>query len=154
MTCDVTYEELAAFAARDLGAEREQFLRAHAAECERCGQRLDALGKVDSSLRSLPRIEIPEQTMLSVRRALSRGIRAREPEVMTLQEVADFLRVTLEDLYETVDELPAFELAGRILVRRVKLLECIEHRENSYRRQVVQSDSARGVAPSTQRRFR
>ena len=67
MTCNVTYEELAAFAAKDLGSEREQFLRAHAVECERCRQRLDVLGKVDSSLRRLPRIEIPEQTVLNVR---------------------------------------------------------------------------------------
>ena len=156
MTCDVTYDELAAFAAGDLAAEhapklwceRAYVVQEHVRQCPNCQTRLAALATVDDALRKLPHIGPPEQAVLNVRRALSRGIRAREPEVMTLQEVADFLRVSLEDLYETVDQLPAFEMAGRILVRRAKLVEWIEKREQAYVRQTVQGELARALAGS------
>ena len=139
--------------AGDLATDRVPFVNAHAAECPHCRQRLAALAKVDASLRRLPRIVPPEQTVLNVRRVLSRGIRSPEPEVMTLQEVADFLRIPLEDLYETVDEMPAFELAGRILVRRAKLVEWLETRERAYRRQLTQREAARSLAGDSQRRL-
>ena len=154
MTCDVTYEELSAFAAHDASPERAQALQDHVRQCPTCQTRLAALLKLDSALQKLPRIQPPTSAVLNVRRAFSRGIRSREPAVMTLQEVADFLRVSLEDLYEAVDDLPAFDLAGRILVRRAKLVEWIGQREQAYRRQTIQSEIARSDAGLRQRRFK
>ena len=39
-----------------------------------------------------------------------------------------------DELDEIAEELPAFELAGRLRVRRQRLMEWIEHREQSYAR--------------------
>ena len=61
---------------------------------------------------------------------------------MTLDEVAEFLRVSLEELGEVVGELPAFELAGRVRVRRTKLIEWIEKRERAYARGRIESEVA------------
>jgi anti-sigma factor RsiW len=149
MTCDVTYEELAAFVAGDASPDRAQWLGEHVRHCATCQAKSAAVAGIDSALHKLPRLQPTTQTVLKVRRAVSRGIPAREPEVMTLQEVADFLRISLEDLYEAVDDLPAFELAGRILVRRERLIEWIDKREQAYRRQTVQSEIARGLAGSS-----
>ena len=146
MTCNVSYEELAAFAVRDASPERTPWLQEHVQQCPTCQKKLNALAELDGALRRLPRAAPSGQAVLNVRRALSRGMPSREPEIMTLQEVADFLRISLEDLYETVDELPAFELAGRILVRRAKLVEWIQTREKAYRRQTIQSEITRGLA--------
>ncbi len=150
MTCEVTYEELSAFAAGDAAADRAQWLNEHVRHCSSCQARLDVLVRIENAMRKLPRIEPSGEAVLNVRRALSRGIRARAPEVMTLQEVADFLRISLEDLYETVDDMPAFELAGRILVRRAELTKWVEERERAYRRQAIRSELARGLAGTTQ----
>jgi hypothetical protein len=84
-----------------------------------------------AELRPAP---MPAGELLAVRRALSAEVRgAGAPEVMTLPEVAEFLRIDEADLAEILDELPAFELAGRLRVRRARLVEWIEHRERTWR---------------------
>jgi hypothetical protein len=65
---------------------------------------------------------------------------------MTLDEVAEFLRISLDELEEVVTELPAFEVAGQLRVRRARLLEWVEARERAYRRSSAQSEVARAFA--------
>jgi len=144
MDCDVTYEELARFAAADLDAGRARDVAEHAKSCGPCRRRLDAVRAVDAGLRALPRAEPPAAALLRTRRLLSdetRGTRA--PEIMTLDEVAEFLRISLDDLEEIVLELPAFELAGQLRVRRARLIEWVEEREQAYGRSRAQSEVAR-----------
>ena len=82
--------------------------------------------------------------VLNTRRALSAQVRgAHAPELMTLDEVAEFLRITLDNLEEIVLELPAFELAGQLRVRRSKLLEWVEAREHAWAASSAQSQVAR-----------
>jgi len=141
MKCEVTHEELAAFAAGDLPSERTGQLEQHLATCAECRRRLEAIEALDVRLRSLPRLEPSAGAALRARRLLSREVRPA-PEVMTLDEVADFLRVSLNDLGEIVAEMPAFELAGRVRVRRTKLIEWIEKRERAYARSNIESEVA------------
>jgi len=141
MKCEVTYEELSALAAGDLAAERTGQLEQHLPTCAECRRRLDAIGALDARLRSLRRLEPSAAVTLRARRLFSRELRAA-PEVMTLGEVAEFLRVSLDDLGEIVAELPAFELAGRVRVRRTKLIEWIEKRERAYARSNMESEVA------------
>jgi len=65
---------------------------------------------------------------------------------MTLDEVAEFLRLSPGQLDEVASDLPGFELAGQVRVRRAKLLEWIERRERSYLRNTVASRVARALA--------
>ena len=143
MTCDVSYEDLAAFAAGD-SAE----LAGHVAECGECRKRLDALRSVDDALRRLPRPEPPASVLLNVRRELAREIRSNTPlpEVMTLDEVAVFLRVSVDQLGDLSADLPAFELGGQIRVRRERLVEWVEQRERDYMRNTIASRVARTMA--------
>ena len=144
MDCDVTYEELAAFASDDVAPERAQELRNHAAACPSCRQRLDALARLDAGLRSLPRFETSASALLRTRRLLSEQVRGGgRPELMTLDEVAAFLRISLDELEEVVLELPAFELAGQLRVRRSRLIEWIEARERAYSRSRAETEVAR-----------
>lgn len=147
MTCDVTYEELADFAAGTLEAARSRELTAHTGDCPRCQRRLAALREVDAGLAALRRA-VPSPTgVLAARRSLSEALRRpSDPELMTLDEAAQFLRISLDELEEVVLELPAFEVAGQLRVRRAKLLEWVEARERSYRRSSAQSEVARAFA--------
>ena len=141
MKCNVTYEELAALAAGDLPEDRAAELQAHAAECDHCRERLGRIRSVDAGLLSLRREEPSAHAVLEARRALSRELgRSGPPEVMTLEEVAEFLRV--DDLGEVVEHLPAFEIAGQVRVRRAKLLEWIESRERAFARSSIESEVA------------
>ncbi len=147
MDCDVTYEELAALLSGDLGEARQAELRRHADGCPRCRDRLDALRRSDAALAGVPRVTPPGRVLLAARRALADVTRgASAPEVMTLAEVVAFLRLTPHQLGQVVDELPAFELAGQIRVRRERLVEWIQQRERDYTRSNAQSDVARSLA--------
>jgi len=141
MKCEVTHEELAAFAAGDLPAERTGQLEQRLATCAECRRRLEAIRALDARLRSLPRLEPSAAETLQARRLFSQELRPAR-EVMTLDEVAEFLGVSLNDLGEIVAELPAFELAGRVRVRRTKLIEWIEKRERAYARSNIESEVA------------
>jgi len=145
--CDVSYEELSRLAAGELPAGRARELERHAATCHACRHRLDALASLDRALDALPRLEPPAATLLRTRKALAQELRgSRPPELMTLCEAAEFLRISLDELEEIVLELPAFELAGQLRVRRARLLEWIEAREHAYARSRAQSDVARILA--------
>jgi transcriptional regulator with XRE-family HTH domain len=143
----VTYEELARLALGELDAERARAIEGHLDSCAACRRRLRALESADAALRALPRMEPPAGAVLNTRRLLSRRVRGADaPEIMTLDEVAEFLRISLDELEEVVLELPVFELAGQLRVRRSKLTEWIEERERAFARGSAQSEAARILA--------
>lgn len=143
MDCEVSWEELAALAAGELHADRARELERHLSACATCQGRLKALKGVDAALPTLARMEPSAAALLAARRALSELVRGpRAPEIMTLEEVAQFLRVTVDDLTEVAAELPAFEIAGRIRVRRSRLIEWIEQRERARARSTIESEVA------------
>ena len=125
----------------------DERIREHLTQCPECRQRLAALRRTDASLASLPRLQTPASLLLRVTRALSDELRGRNvAEIMTLDEVAAFLRVDVGDLDDVVSDLPAFELSGKIRVRREALLAWIGQREKLYARQRAESDVARILA--------
>ena len=149
MNCETTYEELSGLARDELDVRRCDELREHLVACETCRRRLAALNRTDEVLKSLPPFTPPAEAILAARRALVPEIRP-EPasEIMTLEQTAEFLRITPGQLGEIVEELPAFELAGQIRLRRETLLKWIEQRERDYSRQANQSWAARCQAVS------
>ena len=146
MNCEIeiTYEDLAAFATEELEPDRQVKIREHLSGCSSCRERLSALNKTDALLGSLKPIAASVSAILSARRSLSEIIHGSQvSEVMTLEETANFLRISSEELGEIMEELPAFELAGQIRVRRTRLIEWIQRRERDYSRQVSESWVAR-----------
>ncbi len=147
MNCDVTYEELAALAAGDLPADREAEVLLHLPDCPRCRNRMEAVRRADAALKALPPCEPPVRAVLAARRALAGVVRQPAPaEVMTLEEVGEFLRLTPDQLDQVAEELPAFELAGQVRIRRAALLEWVQQRERDYARQTAGSLAARIVS--------
>lgn len=144
MNCEITYEQLGALAIGELDAKQAAEIREHLAQCEHCRNRMAALNRIDEILMTLRPFHPPASTVLATRRALAPEIRpAPASEIMTLEEASHFLRITADQLGEIVEELPAFELAGQIRVRRDRLLEWIQQRERDYNRQRSESWVAR-----------
>jgi hypothetical protein len=152
LTCDVKYERLAAFTAGDLGPAAEAEIRRHASVCGRCRARLEALGQTDAELAALPPLEPPPATVQAARQLLSEVTREAAPrQIMTLDQVGEFLRLDPVQLDEIVEELPAFELAGQIRIRRERLIEWIEQRERAYARHTASSWVARAASATAPR---
>ena len=144
MTCEVTSEDLAALTAGDLDQARAAQVRAYAETCPHCRRRLTALAAADAALAAVRPLEVPAGALLETRRVLSESVRgAGLAEIMTLEEVAAFLRIKPVELGEVIEELPAFELAGQVRVRRARLIEWVEQRERDFRRQKNESWVAR-----------
>ena len=143
MDCEISYEQLAALAAGDLEADDAAELRRHVEQCDRCRERLASLAYVENALASVRPVTPAPKALLSVRRTLADELRARPPEIMTLEEVGEFLRVTPEQFGEIVQELPAFEIGGQIRIRRARLTQWLEQRERDYTRQSAATWAAR-----------
>lgn len=95
--------------------------------------RSDLLEEVEALLCDVRPPPLSAGDLLVVRRALAEEVRGTAmPEVLTMEEVARILRVEMDDLALILDELPAFEFAGRLRVRTVRLMQWIEHRERTW----------------------
>jgi len=141
MECETSYEELSAFAAGDA-----EHLGDHVRTCAACRARLAALRRVDRDLRLLQQPGPSAGAVLATRRLIARETRgAGGPEIMTLSEVAEFLRVPPDALAEVADDLPAFEIGGQVRVRRTRLIEWIAERERSYARSRAESEVAQAL---------
>lgn len=140
MTCESNDELLAQYAAGETEAGERQKLVRHLARCEACSERVAALQQVDRALRTL-RPRLPGAGVLrSVRQAIAQETRrAVQNEIMTLDEVAAYLRIPTADLEEFVEDLPAFEVAGQVRVRREQLTEWVGEREGEYARKTTAS---------------
>jgi hypothetical protein len=145
-TCTTTSDTLAAWLAGDLMADAASACEQHVASCPQCQAHCDELAAVDQALAAVQLEAVPPAALLATRRALAATIDAeqRAPEVMTLDDVAEFLQLPAEELEGVVHELPAFELAGRLRVRRQCLLEWIRERERRF-----QDDAAAQWAAAT-----
>lgn len=135
MECDVTYEDVAGFVADELDAARMAEIGEHIPQCQRCRERIVRLEQTDAALGHLQRTAPSAAAVLTARRAIGEVTRGTgKGDIMTLEEVGEFLRITPAELGEIAEELPAFELAGRIRVRRERLCEWIQQREQDYAR--------------------
>jgi len=146
MKCDVSYEDLAIYSAGEVDDERMIELKAHVASCAECRRRLADIREADSLMTGLRREEPSASALLETRRALAREVRGRGgPEIMTLDEAAEFLRVDPRELDVEVWGLPVFEIGGRLRVRRARLVAWIEDRERAFARGSAASEVARIV---------
>lgn len=144
MTCEYTHEDLAAYAAGEGDAQARAGIQRHLAACQACRELAAAIKRADDALRIAPAFAPPPEAVERTRATVAREIaRSVPPEIMTIDEAGQMLRLSPRELEEIAPELPAFELAGQIRIRRGRLMEWIEEREKRYRSAGIQSQVAR-----------
>jgi len=137
-------ETLVRYADGDLPAGEAAAVEAHLAACGVCSRRHAALAQVDAMLARMPKVEPSALALLRARHALRAVIEPEpESEIMTLSEVADYLRLSRDELEDLTPALPVFVLGGQIRVRRAALMRWIEDRELDHRRIVAASSAGR-----------
>lgn len=133
MRCEVTRERLSAWTAGDLEPPQAAELERHVAGCATCRERLAGLRALDQTLAELANQPAPAAAVERARASLAGQLGAgAPPEIMTLDEVAAYLRLEPEQLETLLPELPLFALAGTLRMRRSRLLAWIESRERRF----------------------
>lgn len=140
------FREMAWAQADELTVDEQAAFDAHLTECVDCRSEVEGVAHVRDALAPAPDEAGPGLDVLDrVKRRLATAAEAAAPvaEVLTPEEAAAFLQVTPEELYDNLDQLPAFEFAGRVRIRRRALEAWIEEKEQSFRQQSLAARRSR-----------
>ncbi|MBT4816714.1 MAG: helix-turn-helix domain-containing protein [Lentisphaerae bacterium] len=133
MNCQCEPEALCRVLGDEMDAEERQSMETHLGQCTDCTRMLAALRVTDRCLEQLDQIEPDAATLLDVRRAMAcERQRSHDDSLMTMDEVAEYLRLDPDEFERVASQVPAFEFAGKVLVRRSQLLEWVRQRERTY----------------------
>jgi hypothetical protein len=101
-------------------------------------------------LRNALDAQVDDAAAMRMEQALTTALHpqpAPAPDIMTLPELAGYLRVSAELVTDMLTELPCFELGGRLLFRRSAIDTWIAGREQRFRYELLEFDVRRDVAP-------
>ena len=142
--CTSYVDLLSPFERDELDGELHRRVHDHLATCPSCAEAVRQyreLSALVESARSAPVDDVPRSLIRSLKKELQNS-RSDEvdgsppplPEILTLDEVAAYLRIEIDDLEDEIATMPVFELGGRIRMRRSALLEWINDKEQRARR--------------------
>lgn len=120
-------------------------VNAHLAKCPACRQQQELMDAMNTAAKSLPRHTPSMECLLKIAAAIhKRAGFSRRTEfgpVLDFDELADYLRVDREIIGQYLDEIPSFELGGKLLFRKKSIEAWIESKETGFRlqRQIEQS---------------
>ena len=87
-------------------------------------------------------MNLGDKAALKIQAALDDGlsrIRNAPPKpIMTLPEIADYLRMKPEIIEEHLGDIPCFEFGGKLLFRKEAVDEWIRNREKNYAGEVME----------------
>ena len=138
MTCLECQQLLSPYQKGELDADDANRVAGHVANCPACAKRIAALEHLDDMLRGLPAPPTPTSVLMSVRERVHEDVAGGE--IMDAGQVAAFLKLTQEQVLDSLDELPCFEIAGQIRFRRAALMQWIEEREAARRREALRAE--------------
>lgn len=144
MKCEQYRAQLSEYLDDDLPVEQQDEIDNHLGQCERCREELRRYEKLNTLAAKLPAFRPGTAVTLRIKTAFQA---ARPPErrtvfgpVMDITELADFLRVSQEVVGQYLDEIPSFELGGKLLFRRKSVEEWIGRKEITVGADVLTSE--------------
>lgn len=109
----------------------------HEKECTLCRRELEAFRRVMAAAAELPDPVPPDGVRFEILSSIQSPRARRDfPEIMDIEELKSYLGVTAEELELEIENLPAFEFAGRLRFKKQHIDRWIEERER---------DRARGI---------
>ena len=139
MTCSTVTELLSAYERSELTPSERRAIEEHLEACADCRRKLEEFECLTTLCRNDQRPELGETRAFDVLSAVKNEVRSERElalgtnEIMTLEEVAAYLQVALDDLEVELETLPVFDIGGKLRVRRCRLTEWIEERERRAR---------------------
>ena len=135
MKCPECQNMLSEYERRELGPSESARVAEHVRSCARCAKKLEALHCLDDLVRAVPTASPSAAALLEVR-ARVHG-EAAGGEILDADQVAAYLGLSREDVLQSLDDLPCFEVAGQIRFRRSALSAWIEEQEQQHRHDVM-----------------
>ncbi len=131
-------QHLSAYQSGELSPEERASIAKHLQHCDACQQHIHSFAQLDRLCAQDPTPVLEPKLARDILRDVLQEQRnarvAKAPsDIMTLEEVASFLRVTPQELEWELDSLPVFSFAGRLRIRRDRLLDWIQEREQHSR---------------------
>ena len=148
MNCQACTEKLSEYADRELAGTEERAIKAHLDKCAACREQYRRLEQIASAAATLTRHVPCADCLLKISKAIHQ--RAQLPRrtefgpVLNFDELADYLRVDKETIGQYLDEIPSFELGGKLLFRKKSIEEWIESKETGFalQRMIAESPDA------------
>ncbi|HET6386957.1 MAG TPA: helix-turn-helix domain-containing protein, partial [Armatimonadota bacterium] len=145
MTCEKCREDLSALIDRALAPEAVQKLWGHLRVCSDCSLACAEICCVEAIVHSNPAPAAPNDLWDRVRAALP-ALSGREraaPDraaILTPEEAAAYLRITVAELMESLSDIPHFHVAGQVRFRS----EALEEWTKAARERAVDAPHSKG----------
>lgn len=148
MNCQDCGERIDEYLEETLDTAVRREVEAHAAACGACRAELAEARQLAARVKALPRHEPGADVVLRVSArilgAAAAPVRRTEfGPVLDAGELAEFLRVDEETLDAYLEDIPRFELGGKLLFRRKAVEDWITRREMSFVLQAGETCSSR-----------
>lgn len=136
MDCMKCQDLMPDYQERRLAEEIRRDIERHLETCQECREQNKLLDRIDNLAKQLPRHIPGADVTLKIKKAIYKQLPAqRRTEfgpVLDMDELAEFLRVSKETIEEYFDEIPSFELGGKILFLRKSVEAWIEAKEGNF----------------------
>lgn len=136
MRCDEIRARFDAELDGSLAGAGRRDLQRHLRGCGACREELRRLRAALDLLRTTSRVAPAPALAQWVAEAVRREAHEAPPaahEVFDIEELAAYLRVEVGDIHRSLDELPYFEVAGKLRFRRASIDRWIEAKERMHR---------------------
>lgn len=132
MTCGMLEE----FLSGGLSEPERTLFMAHLEQCDACMDQIKVSEKIRAAFHQFSAAGLPDYADLRIRGVLRRELSAPHTakDIMDLEEAAVWLGVSSRELAEWLDEIPAFEIGGRIRFNRKRLEEWMIRKEQDQSR--------------------
>ncbi|MBN1880501.1 helix-turn-helix domain-containing protein [bacterium] len=129
---------LESFLAGKLNSVEHESFMSHLSICAECWTQAESARTLRMALEPFSELAMPDDADLRIRIALDHQLRTplADREVMDIEETAAFLGITVPELVNCLDNVPAFEVAGRIRFNRERLIRWMELKERGLFREI------------------
>jgi anti-sigma factor RsiW len=135
MTCSECLERLSALIDRELSEEEVRTVSDHLDGCPACCREFALLFCADAEMKQVPVPPAPDRLWPRLENALppasAPAQRIPLADVLTFEEAAHFLRLSAEELRNSLNALPHFVIAGQVRFRKASLDAWIEGQEQA-----------------------
>ncbi len=145
MNCQACKEKLSEYADHELARNEAQEIKNHLAKCAGCRKQLRRLEQIASATATLERHTPSTDCLLKINKAIHQRTqphrRTEFGPVLNFDELVDYLRVDHETIGQYLDEIPSFELGGKLLFRKKSIETWIESKETGFALQRINAET-------------
>ena len=145
MNCQACTDRLSEYTDHELARNEAREIKAHLDKCAECRKQLRRLEQIALATATLTRHAPSADCLLKISKAIHQHARPpRRTEfgpVLNFDELADYLCVDQETIGQYLDEIPSFELGGKLLFRKKSIEKWIESKETGFELQRMIAES-------------